>query len=196
MIDFCGICSRKRGDGVVVWVTGLSGSGKTTLCAALRSLLKPRIPELVLIDGDIVREIFGGDLGFGEADRARQIKRIQSLARELDKQGQVVIVAALYAHPDLLHWNRQNFKDYFEIYLDAPLSLVRQRDPKGLYGKAARGEIESVVGIDVPWNPPANPDLRIDVATVPKPAELARNVAQAIPRFAAALQIDQMDAVS
>lgn len=181
---------------MVVWITGLSGAGKTTLCEALQALLKPRIPELVLIDGDVVREIFGSDLGFGEADRARQIKRIQSLARELDKQGQVVIVAALYAHPDLLGWNRRHFKDYFEIYLDAPLSLVRQRDPKGLYGKAARGEMEFVVGIDVPWNPPANPDLRIDVATVPRPAELAKSVAQAIPRFAAALQIDQMDAVS
>jgi len=181
---------------LVVWITGISGAGKTTLCEALSALLKPSLPELVLIDGDVVRNIFGGDLGYGEEDRARQIKRIQGLAQELDRQGLVAIVGALYAHPDLLAWNRQNFSDYFEIYLDAPLTLVQQRDAKDLYGKAARGEMSDVVGIDVPWHAPENPDLRIDATEALAPSELAKSVAMQIPRFAEVLGREQLEAAS
>ena len=148
---------------MIIWITGISGAGKTTLCEALRRLLKPRLPELVLLDGDVIRDIFGNDLGFAEPDRMRQIRRIQSIALELDRQGLVVLVAALYAHPSLLEWNRQNFTAYFEIYLEASLPLVQARDPKGLYAKVKRGEMKEVVGLDIPWHSPTSPDLRIDV---------------------------------
>ena len=181
---------------MVVWITGISGAGKTTLCEALSALLKPSLPELVLIDGDIVRKIFGGDLGYGEEDRVRQIKRIQGLAGELDRQGLVAIVAAVYARPDLLAWNRQNFSDYFEVYLDAPLTLVQQRDAKDLYGKAARGEMSDVVGIDVPWHAPENADLRIDATEALAPSELAKTVAMQIPRFAEVLGGEQLEVAS
>src|SRR5580698_9930829 len=116
---------------MIIWVTGISGAGKTTLCLALQRILKPKLPELVLLDGDVIRDIFGNDLGFAEADRKRQIARIQSIARELDRQDLVVLVAALYSHPSLLEWNRNNFPSYFEIYLEASISLVSSRDPKG-----------------------------------------------------------------
>jgi len=172
---------------LIVWITGISGAGKTTLCTQLSRLLKPHIPELVEIDGDFVRETFGNNLGFKEPDRFEQIRRIQRLARELDRQGLVVLVAALYANSELLSWNRDNIEDYFEIYLDAPLSLVQARDAKGLYAKAARGEMPDVVGIDVPWHAPQNADLRVDASQAPGPEILAREVAMRIPRFAAIL---------
>ncbi len=149
---------------MVIWITGLSGSGKTTLATALYKAMKPRLPALVRIDGDEVRALFGNSLSFSESDRRLQIQRIQSLAAMLDGQGLPVIVAALYAHPDLLAWNRDHFSNYFEVYIDASLDLVRSRDPKGLYAKAQAGKISHVVGMDVPWHAPDNPHMTV-VAT-------------------------------
>jgi adenylylsulfate kinase-like enzyme len=146
---------------MVIWITGLSGAGKTTLATALYEAMKPRLLALVRIDGDEVRALFGNSLGFAESDRRLQIQRLQSLAAILDGQGITVIVAALYAHPDLLSWNRDHFSDYFEIYLDASLDLVRRRDSKGLYAKADSGKMPDVVGVDVPWHAPDNPHMTV-----------------------------------
>jgi adenylylsulfate kinase-like enzyme len=169
---------------VIIWNTGISGSGKSTLCDALTKLLKPSIPELVLLDGDVVREAFGGDLGYGEQDRVTQIKRLQGLARALSEQDLVVLVAALYAHPDLLAWNRENMNPYFEVYLEAPLSLVQARDPKGLYAKAAAGDMPDVVGLDIAWHPPEAADLTIDMTLGDSPDALARTIVSAFPPLA------------
>ena len=100
----------------------------------------------------------------------------------------VVLVGALYANPELLSWNRGNLPDYYEVYIDAPLWLVQERDDKGLYVKVRAGEIENVVGIDVPWHAPENPDMRIDAAMGETPAELARRVIKAVPMLDRALQ--------
>lgn len=131
---------------MVIWVTGLSGAGKTTLCRAMEAILRPRLPGLVMVDGDAVRALFGHDLDYSEASRVRQIKRLQALAQFLSDQGLAVIVAALYASPELLRWNRDNLQPYFEVYVQAPLDLVRGRDSKGLYG----GDAQDVVGLDIP----------------------------------------------
>lgn len=170
---------------MVIWITGLSGAGKTTLCDALAALLKPRFPGLVTIDGDAVRDVFNDGLGHREADRMVQIRRIQRLAAWLDGQGLVALVAALYAHPDLLAWNRANFADYLEVYLHADLAFLRRIDPKGLYGKAESGEIADVVGHDIPWHAPAAADLVIDAAERRPPAEWARRIAALHPKLAA-----------
>ncbi|MBI4283287.1 MAG: adenylyl-sulfate kinase, partial [Chloroflexi bacterium] len=87
---------------MVIWVTGLAGSGKTSLCNALYRLLKPQLPELALLDGDVIRAAFGNDLTYSEEDRVKQVKRLQNVAKVLSEQGLVVIVAVVYAHPDLL----------------------------------------------------------------------------------------------
>lgn len=173
---------------MVIWVTGLSGAGKTTLCQALASLLKPSVPELVVLDGDVVRATFGGDLSYRQEDRIVQIRRLQGMAKILAEQGQVVIVGALYAHPDLLRWNRDHFDAYYEVYLRAPLDLVRGRDEKGLYAAVASGATINVVGVDIPWHEPTEPDMVIDAALAEPPATNALRIAAAIPRLAAALQ--------
>jgi adenylylsulfate kinase-like enzyme len=173
--------------GMVIWVTGLSGSGKTTLCAALYALLKPRVPHLVKLDGDEIRAAFGDDLGHAEKDRVRQIQRIQRISRMLAGQGLAVLVAALYAHPDLLAWNRSNLPGYFEIYLKADLAFLRQRDSKGLYGKAERGAITDVVGVDIPWHAPERPDRVIDAVSAGDPDRLALSVARSIPAMSGLL---------
>jgi cytidine diphosphoramidate kinase len=166
-------------------MTGISGAGKTTTCEAIVDMLKPAMPELGLVDGDVVREVFANDLDYSEPSRMRQIQRIQSLAKVMDAQDFVVLVAALYSHPDLLAWNRANFSSYFEVYLDASLDLVRGRDPKGLYAKADAGLMEHVVGIDVPWHPPLNPDLTIKASNNETPETVARRVIAAVPHLAA-----------
>ncbi|MEE2722146.1 MAG: adenylyl-sulfate kinase [Pseudomonadota bacterium] len=178
---------------MIIWSTGLSGSGKSTLCDALTKLLKPSIPELVLLDGDVVREAFGGDLGYREQDRVIQIKRLQALAQALSKQNLVVLVAALYSHPDLLVWNRKNMSLYFEVYLDAPLELVQKRDPKGLYAKAAAGQMTDVVGLDIPWHEPVSPDLRIDMTVEADPDTHARTIIENCPGLKRRLEGKQIE---
>lgn len=175
---------------MVIWITGLSGSGKTTLCQAIYRLSKRSMPELVVLDGDQVRAAFGSDLAYREEDRITQVKRLQGLTKMLSEQGLVVIVAVVYAHPELLTWNRCHLKDYFEVYLESSLETVRRRDPKGLYARAVSGEGAHVVGVDIPWRAPGSSDLILN-ADVPEPPEmLARRVMAAIPRFARVLEQD------
>ncbi|MBC8451723.1 MAG: adenylyl-sulfate kinase [Rhodospirillaceae bacterium] len=179
---------------MVIWITGLSGAGKTTVCENIVRMMKPSVPELVVLDGDVVREIFNDQLGHTEVDRIRQIKRIQRLAKELDTQGLVVLVAALYAHSDLLNWNRENFSNYAEIYLDAPIELVQSRDPKGLYEKVRVGEMKHVVGIDIPWNAPLNPTLTIKMTDAETPNSVSEKIISAIPHLSARLASAMQDA--
>lgn len=171
---------------MVIWITGLSGAGKTTLCEALRAALKPRLPELVVLDGDVVRQAFGGDLGYDEESRVRQFRRLQSIARVLAEQGLVVLVAAVYQRPDLMAWNREHLPGYFEVYLKASLETVAARDSKGLYRKARAGEARHVVGVDIPYHPPERPDLTIDADHPEPPARMAERVIAAAPKLAAA----------
>ncbi len=172
---------------MVIWITGLSGAGKTTVCETIMSMAKESIPEMVVLDGDVVRDIFDDQLGYTEPDRVRQIKRIQHLTKQLDAQGLVVLVAALYSHPNLLKWNRENFDAYFEVYLDVPLDVVESRDPKGLYAKARSGQMKHVVGLDIPWLAPLNPNLRIDMSDEYSPREVSQRIIENIPALAARL---------
>lgn len=167
---------------MVIWLTGVSGAGKTTICDAMWELLKPSLPQLVSIDGDIVRRLFASKLGYAEPDRVQQIERIQTLAKFLSDQGQIVLVAALYSRADLLTWNRDNFRDYFEVYIDASMELVRERDPKGLYANA--GPSPQIVGIDIPWNAPASPDMTILASNSLAPMDIAKDIIANIPMFA------------
>ena len=169
---------------MVIWLTGLSGAGKTSLAEALYQLLKPRLPELVLLDGDAVRAAFGNDLAYAEDDREIQIRRLQNIAKLLSGQQLVVIVAAVYSRPDLLTWNRKNLDGYFEVYLETSLETVRRRDRKGLYARAERGETANVVGLDIPWRPPASPDLVINMDDPEPPAVLARRIVAGMPSLA------------
>jgi adenylylsulfate kinase-like enzyme len=172
--------------GRVIWITGLSGAGKTTLSRALCCALKPGSPELVCLDGDAVRAAFGNDLGYSEADRITHITRMQGLAQLLSGQGLIVLVAALYSHPELLAWNRKNLREYFEIYLKASTTTLYRRDSKGLYREATAGLRPNVVGVDIPWHVPIAPDLVIEVDNAPNPEACARQVIAALPRFSRA----------
>ena len=171
---------------MVVWLTGLSGAGKTTIAEAIVRIVKPYLPELVLIDGDVIRDLFGAGLGYNEEERIQQITRIQKLALFLSRQNIPVLVAALYANPELLNWNRINFPEYFEVYVDTPLAVVQERDAKGLYSKALSGEVNHVVGIDIPWHAPKNSNMVVSSLNV-TPEFLAIEIINALPRFASVI---------
>ena len=172
---------------MVIWITGMSGSGKTTLAVALHDLLKPKRQHTVLLDGDVIRAAFGVGLGYSEPERVTQIQRIQNLAKVLADQELIVIVAALYAHKDLLNWNRQNLPGYYEVYLDASMDLLEGRDKKNLYSMAKSGETRDVVGMDIPWNAPASPDLLFNADSESSPDEMARQLIGKIPALSGVL---------
>lgn len=165
---------------MVIWITGLSGAGKTTLCRALWKIAKPYLPSLVLLDGDEVREAFGHNLSYKEEDRIVQVKRLQSIAQLLSRQGLIVVVGVLYNNPDLLRWNRENFDDYFEVYLDASIDFLIKQDVKGLYAAAANGRERNVVGVDIEWHIPTAPDLIFDADLRENPKSMAKALVQKV----------------
>lgn len=149
---------------MVIWVTGLSASGKTTLTQAFEKKYKTDFPNMVLLDGDVVRQLYGNDLGYTADQREIQIKRLQTIAGFLEQQGIIVVVAALYANDELLAYNRRHFKKYFEVYLKADLDSLKKREIKDLYKQALDGKIKNVVGVDIPWNEPVRPDMVFNIA--------------------------------
>ena len=146
---------------MIIWLTGISGSGKTTIATEIMRKYKSSFPNLINIDGDIVRDFFDKSLGYDVDARVTQIKRIQKICKFLERQGLILVVSALDSSPELMKWNRNNFLNYYEIYLDTSLNLVKSRDPKNLYKKFADGKEKNIVGIDIPWHAPINYDLKI-----------------------------------
>lgn len=148
---------------MVIWITGLSASGKTTLSKAFEKKYKSQIPNMVLLDGDVIRQLYGNDLGYTEADREIQIQRIQSIASFLEQQDILVVVAALYANERLLQKNRELFKEYYEIYLKAEINSLQKREIKEIYKQALENKIVNVVGIDIPYFEPFGPFMLFHV---------------------------------
>lgn len=147
---------------MVIWMIGLSGSGKTTLSELTYRRLKPRLPNLVRLDGDVLRELFGNDVDHTIEGRRRNAQRLSVLSRFLADQGIHVIAAVLSIFPEWREWNRKNIPGYVEVYLKAQLTTLRRRDTKNLYARALAGEIPNVVGVDIPFPEPVSPELVID----------------------------------
>lgn len=147
---------------MIIWLIGMSGAGKTTLAEHLYAELKPTASSLVLLDGDVMREIFGNDADHTVEGRYKNASRISKLCNVLDSHGIHVVAAVLSIFPEWQAWNRENFSRYFEIFLDIPLASLRARDTKGLYAAADRGELKNMVGYDIPFPTPPLPDLVID----------------------------------
>ena len=150
--------------GVILWFTGLSGSGKSTLAHAVEEELHQRGCRTFVCDGDNVRHGLCGDLGFSEEDRTENIRRIGQMAKLFVEGG----VVALTAFISPFHVDRQrvrmmidNSQDFIEVFCDCPLEICEQRDIKGLYQRARRGEISDFTGISSPYETPENADLVI-----------------------------------
>ena len=150
-----------------LWLTGLPGSGKSTIANLLEKRLVTEGRHTYVLDGDNVRHGLNRDLGFTEADRVENIRRVAEVARLMVDAGLIVIVAFISPFRAEREFARGRFEpgDFREIFVDAPLETCEARDPKGLYARARRGEVKNFTGIGSPYEPPEAPDLRLETAT-------------------------------
>ena len=147
-----------------LWLTGLSASGKSTIANLLEKRLHAEGHHTYLLDGDNVRHGLNRDLGFTEADRVENIRRVAEVARLMVDAGLIVIVSFISPFRSERAFARGLFTpgDFSEIFVDASIEVCAARDPKGLYARAMRGEITNFTGIDSPYEQPENPDLHLD----------------------------------
>ena len=147
---------------MVVWLCGLSGSGKTTIGRLIYARAKPKVPNLLFLDGEDVRSVMGDDLGHDLEGRRRNSIRIAKLCQLLDGQGIHVICCAMTLAPEAQTSNRARIKSYYEVFLNVSVEVLASRDPKGIYKRALAGELKNVSGVDIPYTPPAQPHLVLD----------------------------------
>ena len=146
--------------GFTLWFTGLSGSGKSTLAQFLTPILKERGCNVEVLDGDEVRENLSKGLGFSKEDRDTNIRRIGYVARLLSRNGACAITAAISPYTSVRDEVRAMTEAAFvEVYVEAPLEVVEERDTKGLYKKARSGEIKNFTGISDPYEAPENAEV-------------------------------------
>ncbi len=167
----------------ILWFTGLSGSGKSTLAHAVEEELHRRGCRTTVLDGDNVRHGLCGDLGFSEADRTENIRRIGQVARLFVDAGIIVLTA--FISPFRVDRQRvrrmvEHADDFIEVYCDCPLEICEQRDVKGLYQRARKGEIKDFTGISSPYETPEHADLIVSTGE--------RNVSDCVAEVVAHLE--------
>lgn len=155
--------------GRVVWFTGLSGSGKSTLANALEVALHAQGQRTYLLDGDNVRQGLNKDLGFTDADRVENIRRIAEVAKLMMDAGLVVMTAFIspFRRERVMAKELIGCDNFFEVYVSTPLEVCEQRDVKGLYKKARSGLLPNMTGLHSPYEVPEHPDLVLNAAELP-----------------------------
>jgi bifunctional enzyme CysN/CysC len=159
-------------------MTGLSGSGKSTIAAELTRRLIERGVATYTLDGDNLRHGLNQDLDFSAADRAENVRRVAEVARLFADAGLVVLVPVISPYRAGREQARALHEaaglEYLEVFVDAPLDVCAERDPKGLYAKARAGELRGLTGVDDPYEAPEHPDTVIDTSTVSAETAAAR----------------------
>ncbi|MGZ2745430.1 sulfate adenylyltransferase subunit CysN [Burkholderia stagnalis] len=172
-VDRAARAAQKRQTPRIVWLTGLSGAGKSTIANLVEQRLHALGTHTYLLDGDNVRHGLNRDLGFTEADRVENIRRVAEVARLMVDAGLITLVSFISpfrAERDMAR-ARVGPGEFVEVFVDTPLAVAEERDPKGLYRKARRGELKHFTGIDSPYEAPENPELCIDtLAETPEQA--------------------------
>jgi len=148
--------------GKVIWVTGLSGAGKSTLARELTAQIRGRGADVVLLDGDELREVFGAaspsQQNYGREGRLALAMRYAHLCRVIASQGVTVVIATISLFREVHSWNRAHLPGYFEVYLKVPVEVLRRRDPKGIYREFDNGELRNVAGLDLAIDEPESAD--------------------------------------
>ncbi len=174
--------------GAVLWFTGLSGAGKTTVVGAVAPKLAAAGHAVEVLDGDAVRETLSKGLGFSREDRDTNIRRIGFVANLLAKHGVIVLVSAISPYRDTRREVLNAAPKSLEVFVDAPLEVVTERDVKGLYLKALAGEIKHFTGVSDPYEAPLSPDLhlRTDQETL---EQSAARVLEAVEKLGYGLRV-------
>lgn len=146
--------------GRLFWITGLSCAGKTTIGTLLYQYLSRKESNIVFIDGDVIREVYQ-NTDYSESGREKISYTNMRLCKMLTDQGIDVIIAVIGMRDAYREWNRKNIENYFEIYLQVPMEILFARDSNGLYKKALRQEITNVYGVDLLYEEPKCPDVKI-----------------------------------
>ena len=150
---------------MVIWITGLSGAGKTTLAKEIVNQLRKTKKNIIFLDGDELREIFGvndrKEKNFSLEHRRRLAFQYANLCKILAQQNAIVVIATISLFNEIHMWNRSNLPNYFEVYLNVPINELQRRDPKGIYKKFSDGEIKNVAGLDLQVDVPKNPDYQL-----------------------------------
>ena len=169
-------------EGQVIWITGLSGAGKTTVAAALGQCLRERGLIPILLDGDILRNLFKSTNEIGKTySRVARIKlalKYAHLCKALSSQGFTVIIATISMYNEVYAWNRTNLPNYFEIYLKVPLKELRRRDPKKIYQRYDASDLSDVAGLDIAVDEPFEPYVILDFETHPFLYDNPTNIAE------------------
>lgn len=149
---------------MLIWFTGLSGAGKSTLADAMEKRLFAKGHHTYSLDGDNVRHGLCGDLGFSERDRVENIRRIGEVSRLMVDAGLIVLASFISPFRRDRQMVRQMLEpgEFVEVYMNTPLAVCEQRDPKGLYRKARAGEINNFTGISSPYEPPEDPEVTVN----------------------------------
>ncbi len=149
--------------GAVLWFTGLSGSGKSTIANLVDYQLYRHHCQSYILDGDNIRQGLNKDLGFSDADRVENLRRIGEVAKLFVDSGKIVLTAFISPFAKERERIRQLLgEDFIEVYVKCPLEICEKRDPKGLYKRARQGLIPQFTGIDSPYEPPSAPDLVLE----------------------------------
>ena len=173
--------SIKDQEAKCIWLTGLSGAGKSTIASHLEKHLLTEGRHTYVLDGDNVRHGLNRDLGFSPQDRAENIRRVAEVANLMTDAGLIVIVCMISPYTADRAFARSLFTDgeFIEVFVDTPLTVCEQRDPKGLYAKARRGELKQLTGIDSAYEPPEACELTLNTDAL-SPAECVERILQAM----------------
>jgi adenylyl-sulfate kinase len=150
--------------GFTLWFTGLSGSGKSTLAEKCQDILLERGMNVEILDGDVIRTNLSKGLGFSKEDRDINIRRVGFVCNLLTRNGAVAIAACISPYKAIRDENRALIGRFVEVYCEAPLQALADRDPKGLYKKAMAGEIKGFTGVDDPYEAPEKPEVVVHTA--------------------------------
>ena len=174
-----------RQHGVMIWFTGLSGSGKSTIAIALERELHKRGLLCRILDGDNIRSGINNNLGFTEADRIENIRRIAEVSKLFVDTGIITIAAFISPSNDIREMaaNIIGKDDFLEVYVSTPIEECERRDVKGLYAKARRGEIKNFTGISAPFEAPAHPALTLDTSALSLEESVNKLLELILPRI-------------
>jgi bifunctional enzyme CysN/CysC len=186
-IDRAARAALKGQSPAVLWFTGLSGAGKSTIANLVERRLHALGHHTMLLDGDNVRQGLNRDLGFSEADRVENIRRIAEVARLFTDSGLIVLVSFISPYRSERQLARALVEpgEFFEIFVDTPVAECRRRDPKGLYARADAGKLRNFTGVDAPYEPPEAAEIVLRTVDATPEALADQVVAVVRPRIGA-----------